>query len=98
MIQCIDCEFYQQHADGAPNLQCDPFSTIKEPECLAKWQLLQLTTLAQSHEVTQAMHRRFAPLQEKMFKHLEREIDEANNADQWKNVDDDEEDQDPFRL
>ncbi len=103
MIQCKDCEFYHQHADGVPSLECDPFSTIKEPECLAKWQLLQLTTLAQSHEATQAMHHRFAPLQEKMFKHLEREIDEANNADQWKLVDDDEEeeeeeDQDPFRL
>lgn len=99
MLNCKDCEFYHQHADGSPNLQCDPFSTIKEPECLLKLQLMQLMSLTRSNEATQAMHRRFAPLQEKMFKHMEREIDEANEADQWKAHDDmDDEDQDPFQL
>jgi hypothetical protein len=36
------------------------------------------------------MYRKFAPLQEKMFRHLEREIDEAEEADRWKFADDEE--------
>jgi len=49
MLQCKDCEFYRQNPDGSPHLACDPFSTIKEPECLMKWQLLQLNVIAHSH-------------------------------------------------
>ena len=36
-------------------------------------------------------------LQEKMFKHMEREIDDVNEADRWKLDDDDEQDDDPPR-
>ncbi|MBI3834432.1 MAG: hypothetical protein HY287_08905 [Planctomycetes bacterium] len=63
-------------------------STIKEPECLAKWQLIQLNVIAQSHKATLEMYRRLAPLQEKMFRHMEREIDEADDTDAWKYGDD----------
>lgn len=94
MLQCRDCEFYRETPDGTPHLSCDPFKTIKEPECLLKWQLIQLNVLAQSHQATLDMYRRFAPLQEKMFKHMEREIDEAEDADRWKYEDDEEEDED----
>jgi len=38
------------------------------------------------------MYDRLAPLQEKMFRHLEREIDDAEEADEWKRADGDEED------
>lgn len=93
MIQCKDCEFYRLGLDGSPQLTCNPFSTIKEPECLAKWQLFQLNSLTQSHQATLDLYRRFAPLQEKMFRQMEREIDESEEADRWK-YDDDEEDQD----
>ena len=79
------------------HLTCDPFSTIKEPECLLKWQLIQLNVIAHSHQATLDMYRRFAPLQEKMFKHMEREIDDVEEADRWKLDDDDEEDDDPPR-
>lgn len=98
MLRCTDCEFYHQKPDGSPQFTCDPFSTIKEPECLAKWQLIQLNVIAQSHQATLEMYRCFAPLQEKMFKHMEREIDEAGEADRWKQADDEEEDDDRFRL
>jgi hypothetical protein len=99
MLSCVDCEFFARSPGGAPRLACDPFSTIKEPECLVKWQLVQLSTIAQSHQATLDMYRRMAPLQEKMFKHLEREIDEAGEADRWKLKDDDEDEDasNPFR-
>ena len=90
MLNCNDCEFFTRGPGGAPQLACDPFSTIKEPECLVKWQLVQLRIIAQSHQATLDMYRRMAPLQEKMFKHMEREIDEAEESDGWKFKDDDE--------
>ena len=89
MLQCKDCEFFRQGPDGSPELSCNPFTNIKEAECLAKWQLLQLTVLAKSHQATLDMYQRLAPLQEKMFKHMEREIDEVEEADRWKLADDD---------
>ena len=99
MIKCQDCEFFRQGPDGSPILACNPFSTIKEPECLAKWQLVQLNTIAKSHQATLDMYRRLAPLQEKMFKHMEREIDEADEGESWKydDADEDDENDDPFR-
>lgn len=91
MLQCQDCEFFLRRPDGTPELSCDPFATIKEPECLAKWQLLQLKTISTSHQATLDMYRRFAPLQEKLFKHMEREIDEVDEAESWKRQDDEDE-------
>ena len=95
MLRCEDCEFCQEGPDGTPHLVCDPFSTVKEPECLAKWQLAQLRVIAKSHQATLDMYRRLAPLQEKMFQHMEREIDEASEADRWK-MDEDDYTNDPF--
>ncbi|MGD2111206.1 MAG: hypothetical protein PVI86_17655 [Phycisphaerae bacterium] len=89
MIQCQTCEFFQQGPGGEPILTCDPFGNIKEPECLIKWQLVQLTVIGKSHQATLDMYQRLAPLQERMFNHMEREIDEADEADRWK-IDDDE--------
>ncbi len=100
MLQCKDCEYFGRGPDGSPRLTCDPFSTIKEPECLAKWQVVQLETVARSHRATLDMYRRLAPLQEKLFKHMEREVDEADEGDRWKHTgddDDDEDDDDPFQ-
>ncbi len=92
MLQCQDCEFFRQGPDGSPVLSCNPFTNIKEPECLAKWQLLQLTVLAKSHQATLDMYQRLAPLQEKMFKHMEREIDEVDEGDSWKLAGDEDDD------
>jgi hypothetical protein len=96
VIQCEGCEFYDRALDGAPILRCDPFSTIKEPECLAKWQLVNLKSMVDGYQATLAMYRRLAPLQEKMMRHMEREIDEAEDADSWKQglSDDDDNDED----
>ncbi len=99
MLQCKDCEYFGRGPDGSPRLTCDPFSTIKEPECLAKWQVVQLETVARSHRATLDMYRRLAPLQEKLFKHMEREVDEAEEGDSWKYTgdDDDQDDEDPVQ-
>lgn len=89
MLQCRDCEHYGRGPDGRPRLNCDPFSTIKEPECLAKWQLVQLQTIALAHQATLDMYKRLAPLQEKMIQHMEREINDIEESESWKIYDDD---------
>ncbi len=98
MMQCKDCEYFSQRVDGSPHLACDPFSTIKEEACLSKLQLFELKTMARSHQATLDLYRRFAPLQEKMFKQVERELNDVDEADKWKQVGDDDNDDDPFAL
>lgn len=99
MLQCQSCEFFQRDLDGSPLLTCNPFGNIKEPECLLKWQLAQLSVIAKSHQATLDMYKRLAPLQEKMFQHMEREIDETEEADRWKLGEDEEDDEnDQFRI
>lgn len=94
MLRCQDCEYFSLGRDGSPKLSCDPYSTIREPECLLKWQLIQLNLMARSHQATLEMYQRLAPLQEKMFQQMEREIEESEAADQWKFPAEDE-DEDP---
>jgi hypothetical protein len=89
MLQCSECEHFVRGAPGQIRLTCDPFSTIKEPECLAKWQLIKIDLMVQAYHATLDMYRRLAPLQEKMFRHMEREIDDIDEADRWKLDDED---------
>ena len=98
MIQCTDCEYFARGPGGQVTFRCDPLTNIKEPECLAKWQLLRSAELAQkmdrmvsAYEATLAVYKRLQPLQEKMFRHMEREIDETEESDSWKYGDDGEE-------
>jgi hypothetical protein len=84
MIQCSECEHFVQGPGGQSGFTCNPFSTIKEPECLTKWQLIKLDTMVRAYQATLDMYRRLAPLQEKMFRHMQREIDDADEADSWK--------------
>ena len=95
MIQCSDCEFFQRAPDGTVTFRCDPFSNVKEPECLVKWQLLKLDTMVRSYQATLQMYERLAPMQEKMFRHMEKEIDDMDESESWRDSlrdDDDEED------
>lgn len=95
MIQCVDCEFADVQPDGTVKVRCNPLVNIKEPECLAKWQLMRLEALVQAYSATVNQYRRLAPLQEKMMKMMEREIDEVEEADAWKlQYDDDDENED----
>lgn len=90
MIHCKDCEFFRRSPTGEIALACDPFSTIKEPECLLKWQLVKINQMVGSYQATLEYYRKLAPLQEKMFKVMERELGDINEADKWKIADEDE--------
>ena len=81
MIQCKDCEFCQMGADGQVSLKCNPFTNIREPECLVKWQLLRLDLMTRAYMMTVAEYRKLAPLQEKLYRRMSREIDEMDDND-----------------
>jgi hypothetical protein len=107
MLQCSECEFFRRDELGNAQFACNPFTQIKEPECLSKWHLLKLEVLTQkldgvgqrvdtmvrAYQATLEIYRKLAPMQEKMFRHMEREIDDVEDADSWKyGADEDEED------
>ena len=96
MIQCAQCEFCEVGPDGQIKLNCHPFQNIKEPECLMKWQLLKLDLMTRAYMSTIAHYKKLAPLQEKMMKAMEREIDDLDEADSWKlgHYEENEEDED----
>ncbi len=94
MIQCKECELCQVGADGRKTFKCDPFSNIKEPECLFKWQLLRLDMLAASYQQMMRWYEKLAPLQDKIIKYMQREIEDINESEQWK-VEDEEDDDQP---
>lgn len=95
MLQCKDCEFFSKdEATGRIMLRCDPFSTIKEPACLEKWQLLRLDGLLQAYHATLRWYQKLAPMQEKMFEIMKREMEDFDQADDWKNKDKDEDEND----
>ena len=93
MIQCSECEYFVRGPGGQIGFKCDPFSNIKEPECLAKWQFVKIEAMVQAYQATLNMYRRLAPLQEKMFRQMQREVDDIDEADKWKYQDDEDENQ-----
>lgn len=93
MIQCDQCEFCEIGPDGHKTFKCDPFSTIKEPECLAKWQLIRLDMLLASYQNMLKSYGRLAPLQDKIFKYVQREINEMEESESWRTDPDDPDDE-----
>ena len=89
MIQCKDCELYQSDAGGKGAFKCNPFTNIKEPECIAKWQLIRLEMLLSSYQGMLQWYGKMAPLQDKIIQFMQREINELDESDSWK-LDDDE--------
>jgi hypothetical protein len=89
MIQCVQCELCEVGPDGRRAFKCDPFSNIKEPECIAKWQLIRLDMLLASYQGMLRWQTKMEPLQRKMMKLVEREIDDIDESEKWK-IDDDE--------
>jgi hypothetical protein len=92
MIQCDQCDLCEKGPDGRKVFRCDPFSNVKEPECLAKWQLIRLDMLLGSYQNMIRWQSKLGPLQDKIFKYVQREISEMEESDGWK-VDDEEEEQ-----
>ena len=84
MIQCKDCEFCETGPGGKRTFKCDPFTNIKEPECIAKWQLIRLDMLLASYQGMLKWYGKLAPLQDKIFKYMQREISDLDEADSWK--------------
>jgi len=85
MLQCKDCEYFQRDdKTGRISLRCDPFQTIKEPACLEKLQLLRLDALLQSYQTMLRWYQKLAPLQEKMFDMVKREMDDYDESESWK--------------
>ena len=91
MIQCSQCELCVVDDAGHMQFKCNPFSNIKESECLQKWMVLKIDMVLRGQQAMLNYSNKFAPLQEKMFKFLEREIDDASEADKWKSTDEDDE-------
>lgn len=92
MIQCKECELCEDGPDGRRVFKCDPFSNIKEPECIAKWQLIRLDMLVANYQSMVKWYKKLAPLQDKMLKYMKREIEGMEETDRWKLEDEDEED------
>jgi hypothetical protein len=93
MIQCKDCEYCDLGEDKRRSFRCDPFTNIKEPECLAKWQLIRLDMLVASYQGMLSWQGKMAPLQDKIFKYMQRELNDIEDSDSWKI---DPNDDDPF--
>lgn len=93
MMQCKDCEFFKRGEDRQISFACDPFTNIKEAECLIKWQLIKTNQMVAAYQATLEYYHKLAPMQEKMFKVMERELDDMNEAEKWK-VDDEDENED----
>ena len=94
MIQCKDCEFCQIDPEGRRSFECDPFVNVKEPECIAKWQLIRLDMLLVSYQGMLKWYRKLAPLQDKIIRYMQREINDLDETEGWK-LDVDEEDEEP---
>ncbi len=94
MIQCRDCEYYEQDEHGQRTFRCDPFANIKEPECLQKWQILRLDFLVSQYQSMVSSQQKMAPMQDKLFKYIKRELDDIDEADRWKSEDDESEESD----
>ncbi|MCK5113173.1 MAG: hypothetical protein KAR11_00225 [Phycisphaerae bacterium] len=91
MIQCSECEFFKRGENGEVGFGCDPFSNVKEPECLVKWQLIKINQMVAGYQATMKYNEKMAPLQEKVFNMMEREIDAIDETEKWKSDDDDDE-------
>jgi len=89
MIQCKDCELCEIGTDGQRTFKCDPFSNIKEPECLAKWQLIRLDMLVSSYQKMLQWYGKLAPIQDKLLKYMNREIEDIEDSERWKQDDED---------
>ncbi len=89
MIQCVNCELCEIQDNGRKVFKCDPFSNVKEPECLMKLQIMRLDMIAASYRGMLNWQEKMAPMQSKLFKCVQREIDDIDESDSWKQDDDD---------
>jgi len=94
MIQCKDCEFFRRDDTGRASFACDPFGTVKEPECLTKWQLIKINQMVEAYHATLGYYQKLAPMQDKLFKVMQRELEDMDESDKWKAQEEPEEEKD----
>ena len=82
MIQCKDCELFEMDPRGRRIFHCDPFTNIKEPECLQKWQLLRLDLLVSLYRGMTQWQEKMAPMQDQLFKYVKRELEDLDESEQ----------------
>jgi len=87
MLQCKDCQFGEVDEKGHVRLTCNPFTNIKEPECLVKWQLVRLDLMTRAYMATVQEYKKIAPIQQKLYRRMSQEMDEMDEADRWKHAD-----------
>jgi len=75
--------------NGRKAFRCDPFSNIKESECLLKMQIMRLDMLAASYRSMLGWQEKMGPMQNKLFKYVEREINDMDETEGWKYQEDD---------
>ncbi len=92
MIQCRECEHFHRDEQGRISFSCDPFGDIKEPQCLLKWQLIKINQMVEAYQATLGYYQKLAPMQDKLFKAMERELDDMSESDKWKYNEDEDED------
>ena len=83
MLQCQDCEFGKELPDGGIDLTCDPARNIKEPECLTKWQLLQLQHIENDSALIAALVPKFEKIVSQAGTIL-CHVAEQQKGDDWK--------------
>ena len=93
MIQCQDCEHFHRDEEGRISFSCDPFGNVKEPQCLLKWQLIKINQMVEAYQATLGYYQKLAPMQDKLFKAMERELDDMDEAEKWKYNDETDEDE-----
>ncbi len=58
---------------------------------MAKWQLIRLDMLTASYQQMLQWQQKLAPLQDKILKYMQREIEDIDESDRWKADEEDEE-------
>jgi len=84
MIQCKDCELCDFNEGKGVVFHCNPFVNIKEPECIAKWQMMKLDLLIANQNMMMRSQQKLGPIQDKLIKFMEREMDDIDETDSWK--------------
>ena len=74
MIQCLQCDLCEIGPDGRR---------------IAKWQLIRLDMLLAGYQSMMRFQKEMEPLQRKMMKFVEREMNDIDESDKWKIDDDD---------
>ncbi len=93
MIQCNECEHFHRNEQGQVSFSCDPFTNIREPECVLKWQLIKINQMVEAYHATLSYYQKLAPMQDKLFKAMERELDDMDDGESWKHSEDDEDEE-----